>query len=240
MKRKQNRLANELRPLEIISPYLEHAEGSALIKLGRTHVLCTASVMEGVPRFLKDSKQGWLTAEYGMLPRATHERSDRESARGKQTGRTIEIQRLIGRCLRNCMNLKLLGNYTIAIDCDVIQADGGTRTAAINGSCIALIQALQHMQYNKMIEKDPMLHLIAAVSIGVKNNKVLLDLDYEEDSAAETDMNLVMTEHGDFVEIQGTAEGLPLKANMLNDILALAKHSTADIINKQKQILGVV
>lgn len=235
--RPNQRSAAELRPITFTRQFTKHAEGSVLVEFGHTKVLCTASIMPGVPRFLKDCSQGWITAEYGMLPRSTHSRMEREAMRGKQTGRTIEIQRLIGRSLRAAIDLKALGEYTITIDCDVIQADGGTRTAAISGACVALVDAVNHMQTNKMIKINPIKNLVAAVSVGIYQNEEVLDLDYAEDSKAETDMNIVMTEQGDFIEIQGTAEGKAFKDNQLEQLLSLARTGIAQIIQKQKDAL---
>lgn len=237
--RPSKRLASELRTINFTRHFTNHAEGSVLVEFGKTKVLCTASVSPGVPRFLKDSSQGWLTAEYGMLPRSTHQRIDREAVKGKQSGRTIEIQRLIGRSLRAAINLKALGDYTITVDCDVLQADGGTRTAAISGACVAVADALNHMKNKKMINQDPLRSLVAAVSVGVYKDEVVVDLDYDEDSKAETDMNIVMTSHGDFVEIQGTAEGRALKGQELEQLLKVARESIAVIIEKQKVALGI-
>jgi len=206
--RKDNRGNDQLRKIEIENNYLEHAPGSVLIKYGKTHVICTASITDSVPRFLKGTKKGWLTAEYGMLPLATQTRTVRESARGKQNGRTQEIQRLIGRCLRKAIDLSLIGEQTINIDCDVIQADGGTRTAAITGGCVALFSLIENLQKTKAIKKPPFTNIIAAVSVGIVNGVPMLDLNYEEDSAADTDMNIIKTDSGKFIEIQGTAKKL--------------------------------
>lgn len=228
----------QLRELKIIPNYLKHAEGSVLIEIGNTKVLCSASVIDGVPRFLRDRpNQGWLTAEYSMLPRATHQRSDREAVRGKQSGRTLEIQRLIGRSLRSCINLNKLGPYTIHIDCDVIQADGSTRTAAITGGCVALVQALQKMQYQKKINHDPIKYLVAAVSVGICNGKVTLDLDYKLDSQADTDMNIVMNQAGDFIEVQGTAEKKPFSHQQFLAMLTAAEVGLKQIFLKQQESL---
>lgn len=237
--RPSQRLASELRTINFTRHFTNHAEGSVLVEFGNTKVLCTASVCQGVPRFLKDSSQGWLTAEYGMLPRSTHQRIDREAARGKQSGRTIEIQRLIGRSLRAAVNLKALGDYTITVDCDVLQADGGTRTAAISGACVALADALNYMKSKKMLSQNPLRSLVAAVSVGVYKDEVIVDLDYDEDSKAETDMNIVMTSDGDFVEIQGTAEGRALRGHELEELLKVARESIAMIIEKQRAALEI-
>lgn len=237
--RPSGRALDELRPIHITRNYTKHAEGSVLIEFGDTKVLCNASVIAGVPRFLKDSGQGWITAEYGMLPRATHQRSDREASRGKQGGRTLEIQRLIGRALRAAVDLKLLGDHTITLDCDVIQADGGTRTAAITGSCVALIDALKYLQQKKMLEKNPLRFLIAALSVGMYQGTPILDLDYAEDSAAETDMNVIMTEQGGFIELQGTAEQQAFHPTDLQKMLTLADHGIKQLFAKQREILGL-
>ena len=205
MKRPSGRAANQLRPVRITRHYTKHAEGSVLVEFGDTKVICTASVENGVPRFLKGQGQGWLTAEYGMLPRATDQRTQREASRGKQGGRTLEIQRLIGRSLRAAVDLRKLGENTIYIDCDVIQADGGTRTASITGATVALADALKHLKATGALKGDAMKQLVAAVSVGIYQGEPVLDLDYLEDSSAETDLNVVMTEAGGFIEIQGTA-----------------------------------
>lgn len=235
--RPSRRETNQLRAVSFTREFTQHAEGSVLSCFGNTKVLCTASVIEGVPRFLRDSKQGWLTAEYGMLPRSTHDRMAREAARGKQGGRTLEIQRLIGRSLRAAMDLKALGDYTIHIDCDVLQADGGTRTAAISGAYVAVVDALRYMQRNKRIKSDPLRYPVAAVSVGVYQGVPVLDLDYAEDSKAETDMNVVMTDTGQFIEVQGTAEGAPFDQAVLDQLLALAKQGIAEIIAIQRAAL---
>lgn len=229
---------NQLRPIRIERQYTKHAEGSVLIAVGDTQVLCTASVVDGVPRFLKGKKQGWLTAEYSMLPRSTHTRTDREATRGKQGGRTLEIQRLIGRALRAAVNLKKVGEYTITIDCDVLQADGGTRTTAITGACVALVDALRYMQRKKMINSDPFIHYIASTSVGMYCGTPILDLEYAEDVVAETDMNVVMNEHGDFIEVQGTAESNAFKREELNTMLDLAADGIQELINAQKKALA--
>jgi ribonuclease PH len=235
--RPSKRAADQLRTLSFTREYTRYAEGSVLVCMGNTKVLCNASIIDGVPRFLKDSGQGWLTAEYGMLPRSTHERMERESARGKQSGRTQEIQRLIGRALRSAINLKVLGPYTITIDCDVIQADGGTRTAAINGSCVAVIDALRHLQRKNILHTDPLRHLVGAVSVGIYKGTPVIDLDYDEDAKADTDMNVVMTEQGAFVEVQGTAEGNALHEKELQDLIHLAKQGISQIITAQQAAL---
>jgi ribonuclease PH len=236
--RLNQRKSDQLRPISFTRQFTAYAEGSVLVCFGNTKVLCTASISEGVPRFLRDSGQGWITAEYAMLPRATHTRIDREAVRGKQTGRTVEIQRLIGRSLRAAVDLVALGNYSINIDCDVLQADGGTRTAAITGASVALVDALRHLQYQKKIKNDPLKHLIAAVSVGICNGEAVLDLDYQEDSTAATDMNIIMTETGSFVEVQGTAEGHPFQQNELNAMLELAKKGIREIVEQQQKALA--
>ncbi len=236
--RSNNRQNNELRPIYFIRQYTKHAEGSVLVCFGDTKVLCTASIEAGVPRWLKGQGKGWLTAEYGMLPRATGTRTQREAARGKQSGRTQEIQRLIGRSLRAMLDLSKLGENTIYIDCDVIQADGGTRTASISGAAVALIDALEHLQHRKKLTQDPLLGLVAAVSVGVNQGRVLLDLDYAEDSTCDTDLNVVMTQAGGFIEIQGTAEEKPFTRAEANAMLDLAELGIGQIIEAQKQVLG--
>ncbi|WP_273636843.1 ribonuclease PH [Moraxella catarrhalis] len=236
--RSNNRQNNELRPIHFIRQYTKHAEGSVLVCFGDTKVLCTASIEAGVPRWLKGQGKGWLTAEYGMLPRATGTRTQREAARGKQSGRTQEIQRLIGRSLRAMLDLSKLGENTIYIDCDVIQADGGTRTASISGAAVALIDALEHLQRRKKLTQDPLLGLVAAVSVGVNQGRVLLDLDYAEDSTCDTDLNVVMTQAGGFIEIQGTAEEKPFTRAEANAMLDLAEMGIGQIIEAQKQVLG--
>lgn len=236
--RSNNRQNNELRPIHFIRQYTKHAEGSVLVCFGDTKVLCTASIEAGVPRWLKGQGKGWLTAEYGMLPRATGTRTQREAARGKQSGRTQEIQRLIGRSLRAMLDLSKLGENTIYIDCDVIQADGGTRTASISGAAVALIDALEHLQRRKKLTQDPLLGLVAAVSVGINQGRVLLDLDYAEDSTCDTDLNVVMTQAGGFIEIQGTAEEKPFTRAEANAMLDLAELGIGQIIEAQKQVLG--
>ncbi len=232
--RPSNREANQLRPIKITRNFTNHAEGSVLVEFGQTRVLCTASVIDGVPRFLKGKNQGWITAEYGMLPRATHSRSEREATRGKQGGRTLEIQRLIGRSLRTCIDLKSLGENTITIDCDVIQADGGTRTAAITGACVAIKDAVDWMVAREKIRKRPEFNYVAAVSVGIYRGQPVLDLDYAEDVLAETDMNVVMNAQGHFIEIQGTAEDKCFTRTQLNDLLTLAETGVTQLIELQK------
>jgi ribonuclease PH len=240
--RPSKRTADQLRPIHFTRDYTKHAEGSVLVEFGDTKVICTATVTEGVPRFIKEGnlKQGWVTAEYGMLPRSTNTRMDREAARGKQGGRTMEIQRLIGRALRSMINLKALGERTITIDCDVIQADGGTRTAAITGGCVALVDALHYLQRQRLITTDPLKFLVASISVGIYQGEPVLDLDYKEDSKADTDMNIVMTEHGGFIEIQGTAEGEAFHLPQLNVLLELAQNGIQQLFAKQRQILGML
>ena len=233
--RPSQREANQLRPITITKSYTNYAEGSVLIEFGQTKVVCTASILDGVPRFLKGKGQGWITAEYGMLPRSTHSRNEREASKGKQGGRTLEIQRLIGRSLRQCVDLKMLGECTITLDCDVIQADGGTRTAAITGACIALKDAVNWLHLNEKIRKKPNFHYVAAVSVGLYRGQAVLDLDYAEDVLAETDMNVVMNEAGEFIEIQGTAEDSSFSRIQLNDMLSLAEHGIQQLIALQKQ-----
>ena len=238
--RPSGRTPQQVRPVTLTRHYTCHAEGSVLVEFGNTKVLCNASVVDGVPRFLKGKGQGWVTAEYGMLPRSTHSRMNREAASGKQGGRTLEIQRLIGRSLRAAVDLKALGEYTITVDCDVIQADGGTRTAAITGACVALADALGWMRQQGMLKpkQEPLKGMVAALSVGIVANMPVCDLEYEEDSAAETDMNVVMTEDGRIIEVQGTAEAEPFTHEELLAMLALAKGGIMDIIALQKQSLA--
>jgi ribonuclease PH len=235
--RPSQRQPQDLRPIHITRHFTKHAEGSVLLAFGDTQVLCTASVIAGVPRFLKDSGQGWVTAEYSMLPRATHERVEREATRGKQGGRTLEIQRLIGRSLRTAVDLTALGENTITIDCDVLQADGGTRTAAITGGCIALYDAIQYLCTAKKLTVNPFKHWVAAVSVGVYKNTPILDLDYLEDSNADMDMNVVMSDQSEFLEIQGTAEKAPFKKAELDHLLELAENGIKQLIEKQKAVV---
>jgi|TARA_B110000003_G_C16648908_1_gene533308 ribonuclease PH len=236
--RSSKRTNNQLRNIEIIRNYTKHAEGSVLIRCGGTHVLCNASVEENVPSFLKGKNQGWVTAEYGMLPRSTSSRMNREASRGKQSGRTQEIQRLIGRSLRAIINLNDLGERTINIDCDVIQADGGTRTASITGAYVALNDAIQWLIQKGSLKTSPIIDSLAAISLGIKDEEILLDLDYEEDSNCDTDMNIVMTGKGKFVEIQGTAEGEPFSRDEMNKIFDLAEHGIKELTKKQKEAQG--
>jgi ribonuclease PH len=228
--RPSGRHADALREVRITRHYTKHAEGSVLVEFGDTQVICTASVLERVPEFLRDRGQGWLTAEYGMLPRATHTRSDREAARGKQTGRTQEIQRLIGRALRAVFDLERLGPRTMHIDCDVIQADGGTRTASITGAFVAAHDAVTKLIASGRIEASPINDYVAAVSVGVFDGMPVLDLDYAEDSRCDTDMNVVMTGSGGFVEVQGTAEGVPFSRAEMNKLLDLAQDGIRQLI----------
>ena len=237
--RPSQRLPDQLRPLTIERNFTRHAEGSVLIRMGDTHVLCTASVEESVPPFLRGKGQGWVTAEYGMLPRSTHTRSAREAAKGKQSGRTQEIQRLIGRSLRAVVDMHALGERQITIDCDVLQADGGTRTASITGACVAVYDALQGLVSAGRLPANPMRDFVAAVSVGIYKGVPVLDLDYPEDSDCETDMNVVMTGAGGFVEVQGTAEGAPFSRTELDALLELAGDGIAQLVIEQKRALGI-
>lgn len=230
----------ELRPIRITRQFTKHAEGSVLVEFGDTRVLCTASVEERVPPFLKGKGRGWVTAEYGMLPRATHTRMQREASRGRQDGRTMEIQRLIGRALRAVMDLEALGERTITLDCDVIQADGGTRTAAITGSFVALADAMRYLVSKKSVKKSPLHGQVASVSVGIYRGVPVLDLDYAEDSEAETDMNIVMNDAGAFIEIQGTAEGHAFRSEELQAMLTLARSGIEELLGRQRQALGLV
>ncbi|OZG74249.1 ribonuclease PH [Hahella sp. CCB-MM4] len=235
--RPSGRLPNQLREIRITRNYTKHAEGSVLIEFGDTKVICTASVETGVPRFLRGEDQGWVTAEYGMLPRATGTRNQRESARGKQQGRTVEIQRLIGRSLRAALDLKKMPDISITVDCDVIQADGGTRTASITGGYVALALAIQGQMQKGLIKQDPLQHKVAAISVGVFEGTPVLDLDYAEDSKAETDMNVIMTDETGFIEIQGTAEGAPFSESELSAMLNLAKEGMQEIFAIQENAI---
>jgi len=235
--RLKNRANNETRSIEILRNYTKHAEGSVLIKCGDTHVICNASIEEKVPSFLKGKNQGWVTAEYGMLPRSTSSRMARESSRGKQSGRTQEIQRLIGRSLRAVIDLNSLGERTIHIDCDVIQADGGTRTASITGAYVALCDAINPLLEKGILKYSPIKDSVAAISLGIKDGEVLIDLDYAEDSNCDTDMNVVMTGEGKFVEIQGTAEGEPFSKEEMDNIILLAEQGITRIIQLQRNAL---
>ncbi len=236
--RPSQRSFNQLRHVEIIRHYTKHAEGSVLVKFGDTHVLCTASVEDRVPSFLKGKGQGWVTAEYGMLPRSTGSRMDREAAKGKQSGRTQEIQRLIGRSLRAIIDLEKLGERSIQIDCDVIQADGGTRTASITGAYVALHDAVSTLLASGKITESPLKQAIAAISVGVYKGQPVLDLDYIEDSDCDTDMNVVMTADGGFVEVQGTAEGEPFSRDAMNAMLDLAALGITQLISQQNEVLS--
>jgi len=238
MTRSDGRKNDELRPVKIHRNYIKHAEGSVLIEVGDTKVICTATIEEKVPPHLKDKKKGWVTAEYAMLPRSAHSRIVRESARGKIGGRTHEIQRLIGRALRSVVDLEMLGERTVWIDCDVIQADGGTRTASITGSFIALADAMKFALKNGMIAEMPLRDYLAAVSVGIVNEEPVIDLNYAEDSTAEVDMNIVMTGKGRFVEIQGTAEGLPFSKAQMEGLITLAKHGIEEIVGIQRRLIG--
>jgi len=237
--RPSGRANDQLRAIRITRHYTKHAEGSVLIECGDTKVICTASIEEKVPGFLKGKGQGWLTAEYGMLPRSTHTRMDREAARGKQSGRTQEIQRLIGRSLRAAFDLQAFGERTLHLDCDVIQADGGTRTASITGAMVAAYDAFSALQARSAIPAIPLKSFVAAISVGVVGGVPVLDLDYIEDSGCDTDMNVVMTEAGHFIEVQGTAEGAAFDRVAMNRLLDLAQGGIADLIKLQKQALGL-
>ena len=240
MARPSNRKFDQLRSIRLSRGYTKHAEGSVLVEFGDTKVLCTASVEEKVPGFLRGQGRGWLTAEYGMLPRATNTRTEREAARGKQSGRTQEIQRLIGRSLRAVADLSLLGERSIQIDCDVIQADGGTRTASITGAYVAVHDAVASLLQRGLIASTPLRDFVAAVSVGVYQGTPVLDLDYAEDSACDTDMNVVMTGSGGFVEVQGTAEGAPFSRQEMDSLMLLAQAGIEQLVTKQKQALGLV
>lgn len=235
--RPSGRSPNKMRPVSLERRFTKHAEGSVLVCFGDTQVLCTASVEERVPGFLKGQGSGWITAEYGMLPRSTHTRSDREAARGKQGGRTLEIQRLVGRSLRAVVDLKLLGERSITIDCDVLQADGGTRTASITGACVALADALAWLKQEGMLQTNPMRESIAAISVGIWQGVPILDLDYVEDSGCDTDMNVVMTDSGGLVEIQGTAEGAPFHRQELDAMLLLASQGISQLHEFQQCLI---
>ncbi|SFI12098.1 ribonuclease PH [Modicisalibacter xianhensis] len=238
-KRPSGRQPEQLREITLTREYTRHAEGSVLVAFGDTKVLCNASVEPGVPRWLRGKGQGWITAEYGMLPRATHTRGGREATRGKQGGRTLEIQRLIGRSLRAAVDLKKLGEFTITVDCDVIQADGGTRTASITGGCVALVDAIRYLQRKKLIKTDPFRELVSSVSVGVFKQTPVVDLDYPEDSGADTDMNVVMTESGGLIEVQGTAEALAFSRSELDAMLDLAEKAGAELFAHQREALGL-
>ena len=237
--RPSGRAPEQMRAVTITRGYTRHAEGSVLVAFGETRVLCTASVENRVPGFLRGKGEGWVTAEYGMLPRATHTRSDREAARGKQGGRTLEIQRLIGRSLRACVDRSALGERTITLDCDVLQADGGTRTAAINGAYVALVDAVRWLRKRKDIAKDPVFGAVAAVSAGIWRGTPVLDLDYAEDSDCDTDMNVVMNDGGGFIELQGTAEGHAFRRDELDALLALAEKGCTELFAAQQAALAL-
>ena len=237
--RPSGRAPDALRPVRLSRKYTKHAEGSVLVEFGETKVICTASIEERVPSFLKGRDQGWLTAEYGMLPRSTHSRMEREASRGKQSGRTQEIQRLIGRSLRAAFDLSAFGERTLHLDCDVIQADGGTRTAAITGAMVAAYDAFSHLQEKNLIAAIPLKHFVAAVSVGVYRGMPVLDLDYLEDSDCDTDMNVVMTDAGHFIEVQGTAEGEAFDRATMERLLDLAQQGIAELNQMQKQVLGL-
>ena len=237
--RDHGRALDQLRPVTLTRNYTRYAEGSVLVECGETKVLCNASLVPGVPRFLKGTGEGWLTAEYGLLPRATDQRTEREAVKGKQSGRTQEIQRLIGRALRSIIDLKVIGENTIYLDCDVLQADGGTRCASITGSCVALVEAMSHLSKTIHFRAKPLKQLVAAVSVGIVDGQIRLDLDYSEDSRAETDMNVVMLEDGNFVEVQGTAEHGSYSLAQLNEMLSLAQSGLKEIIDLQRQALGL-
>ena len=239
MTRPSGRLPGQLRPVRLQRGWTRHAEGSVLVEFGETRVLCTASVEERVPPFLRDRGRGWLTAEYGMLPRATNTRTDREAARGRQSGRTLEIQRLIGRALRAAVDLGALGERTIQVDCDVLQADGGTRTAAITGAFVAVHDALGWMMAQGLLQALPVRDFVAAVSVGVYRGAPVLDLDYAEDSACDTDMNVVMTGEGGFIEVQGTAEGAPYSRAEMDALLTLASRGIEELVGHQRRALGL-
>lgn len=237
--RPSGRAADALRPVKLTRGYTKHAEGSVLVEFGDTRVICTASIEDKVPPFLKGKGQGWLTAEYGMLPRSTHTRMDREAAKGKQSGRTQEIQRLIGRSLRAAFDLEAFGERTLHLDCDVIQADGGTRTASITGAMVAAYEAFSRLVAAKLIPAVPLKHFVAAISVGVYRGEPVLDLDYVEDSGCGTDMNVVMTDAGSFVEVQGTAEGEAFDRVVMNRLLDLAEKGIFELIVLQKKALGM-
>ena len=232
--RPSGRAPDAMRELRFTRHFTCHAEGSVLVEFGNTRVICTASLVPGVPSFLRGKGQGWLTAEYGMLPRSTGTRMDREAARGKQSGRTVEIQRLIGRSLRAAVDLSALGENTLTVDCDVIQADGGTRTAAITGACVAVVDAFNHMQRHQRLKVDPLRHLVAAISVGVWRGQPVVDLDYAEDSSADSDMNVVMAEGGGLIEVQGTAEGAVFTGDELTAMLQLAQRAAESIFAAQR------
>ena len=236
--RSSNRKPDELRAIRLTRHYTMHAEGSVLVEFGDTKVLCNATVENSVPRFLKGTGKGWITAEYGMLPRSTGSRMDREAAKGRQSGRSLEIQRLIGRSLRAAVNLEQLGEHTIKVDCDVVQADGGTRTASITGGCVALIDAISYMLEKDMIQVNPLKEIVASVSVGIYRGRTILDMDYEEDSGAETDMNIVMTASGGFIEVQGTGEGKDFSHSQLLEMVVFAENGIKQLIEAQQKSLA--
>ncbi|MFT7224078.1 MAG: ribonuclease PH [Cellvibrionaceae bacterium] len=238
MNRPSGRLVDQLRNICFTRQFTRYAEGSVLVEFGNTKVICNASVDSSVPSFLRGKNRGWVTAEYSMLPRATDTRVARESAKGKLSGRTVEIQRLIGRSLRAAVDLDILGEHTITIDCDVIQADGGTRTASITGACVALVDALNHMVSTGKLSTSPLLRMVASVSVGIYQGMPVIDLDYSEDSNADTDMNVVMADDGGIIEVQGTAEGKPFSEGELAEMLRLAKHGIVELNHLQKAALG--
>ncbi|HYF84543.1 MAG TPA: ribonuclease PH [Clostridia bacterium] len=240
MQRIDGRNKDQIRPVKITRNYLKHAEGSVLIEMGDTKVICTASIEERVPPFVKGTGKGWITSEYGMLPRSTETRKPRESTRGKVDGRTMEIQRLIGRALRSIVDLQKLGEMTVYIDCDVIQADGGTRTASITGAFVALVDALNKLVIQEKLKAIPLNGYIAAVSVGIKDGEAILDLNYSEDSTCQVDMNLVMTDKGEFIEIQGTGEESPFSKTQLQELMELGEKGIKDLIEAQKQSLGEI
>ena len=239
MPRSFDRAADQLRPIALTPGYSRHAEGSCLVEFGHTKVLCTASIDEGVPHFLRNTGRGWVTAEYGMLPRSTNSRNPREAAKGKQSGRTQEIQRLIGRALRTSLDLGKLGERQIVIDCDVIEADGGTRTASITGGFVALALALKHLQKNGLLKSDPLIVPVAAISCGIVDGRAVLDLDYEEDSSAEVDANIIMTADGQMVEVQASGEESTFSEEQLHKMLALGKLGIGELVKKQQAALGL-
>jgi len=236
--RPSGRTTAQIRPVTITRNFTAYAEGSVLIEVGDTKVLCNATVETGVPRFMKGQGKGWVTAEYGMLPRSTHTRNQREAAKGKQSGRTLEISRLIARSLRAALDLSALGENTITVDCDVIQADGGTRTASITGACVALVDAINYMRKENIIKTNPLKHMIAAISVGVYKGTPIADLEYLEDSEAETDMNVIMTEDGRLIEVQGTAEEEPFTFDEMNEMMSLAKNAIGELVDEQKKALA--
>ncbi|MCX2980016.1 ribonuclease PH [Halieaceae bacterium IMCC14734] len=238
MTRPSGRAPQQLREISFTREFTRHAEGSVLVSFGDTRVICTASAEAGVPRFMRGQGRGWVTAEYGMLPRSTDSRMGREAARGKQGGRTVEIQRLIGRSLRAALDLDKLGENTITLDCDVIQADGGTRTASITGACVALVDAIASLQAKGLVKQNPLRAMVAAVSVGIVDGQPVLDLDYPEDSSADTDMNVIMADGGEFIEIQGTAEGATFSRTELDSMLALAESGINELITLQKAVLA--